>query len=102
MAHEEKPVGMREPSIAFRQKHLCIKVSSPYIGVPFEPRSHHFPYFSADVPCADEISTKAILHSYKKADALVRLQTYESQSDTVQLLVKRVSEEIGKEIGGFK
>jgi len=52
-----------------------------------------------DAVKVDEISTEVILHSDKKADVLVRLQTLEGHNDAVQLLAKRISEEIEKETG---
>jgi uncharacterized hydrophobic protein (TIGR00271 family) len=52
-----------------------------------------------DMVKVDEMSTEVILHSHKKAGVLVRLHTLESHSDAVQLLAKRISEEIEKETG---
>ena len=52
-----------------------------------------------DVAEKAEIFTEVILHSKKKTDVFVRVQTTETGSDVVPLLAKEISEEIKKETG---
>jgi hypothetical protein len=52
-----------------------------------------------DVAEEDEIFTKVILLSGKKAEVLVRLQTTGTHNDVAPLLARRISEEIKKETG---
>jgi len=51
-----------------------------------------------DIVKADEISIEVILHSFDKADVHVRLHAFETYERGEQLLARRVSEEIKKEI----
>ena len=52
-----------------------------------------------DVAKKAEIFTEVILHSDKKTDVFVRVQTTETHSDVVTLLAKEISEKIRKETG---